>query len=66
MPPSNFLLFGLGEEGRGNLEIASVSIFGPKRYVSQRLDDRVHMQEYPPFLPIRPSALVSASRPIAN
>ena len=42
MPPSNFLLFGLGGwggggegEGRGNLEIASVSIFGPKQCFSE-------------------------------
>ena len=74
MPPINYLFFyfwgGWGGGARGGerefrgYEIASVSIFGPKQCFSEVLG--VHMQEYPPFLPIRPTALVSASKPIAN
>ena len=74
MPPINYLFFyfwggrGRGRgEVRGNLEGMRLllSAFLGQNNVSQRFLG-VHMQEYPPFLPIRPTALVSASKSIAN
>ena len=74
MPPINFLFFfyfwggwGGAREVRGNLESMRLllSAFLGQNNVSQRFLG-VHMQEYPPFLPIRPTALVSASKSIAN
>ena len=75
MPPINYLFFlflgwvggGGGGEVRGNLEGMRLllSAFLGQNNVSQRFLG-VHMQEYPPFLPIRPTALVSASKSIAN
>ena len=66
-----FFIFGVGGGGggevRGNLEGMRLllSAFLGQNNVSQRFLG-VHMQEYPPFLPIRPTALVSASKSIAN